>query len=192
MFDEILRQFEQKGLILKRGTLIDASFLQAAARPPAKPKKGEEASARLSADADARGGIGTKGVFGHLISPPLDGSGIGSALAVQIGSIAMLARPSTTARLTRGTCGLNQAARLNFPTLVNIILSLLLSVAQSVPAARMGRNYLTHATGDAINAVLAAVGFNFSLLLNWLRLLCAFLLAAISALLTQKHQSIAA
>lgn len=39
---------------------------------------------------------------------------------------------------------------------------------------RMGRNYLAGSNGDATNAVLAAVGFNFSLLLRWLaRLLCA-------------------
>ncbi len=43
---------------------------------------------------------------------------------------------------------------------------------------RMGRNHLVHRAGDAINAVLAAVGYNFRLLLNWLRLLlCAILLA---------------
>ena len=42
---------------------------------------------------------------------------------------------------------------------------------------RMGRNFLACAEGDANNAVLAAVGYNFSLLLNWLRLLCAFILA---------------
>ena len=37
---------------------------------------------------------------------------------------------------------------------------------------RMGRNYLGHSAGDAINAVLAAVGYNFRLLLKWLALLC--------------------
>jgi IS5 family transposase len=36
---------------------------------------------------------------------------------------------------------------------------------------RMGRNYLAHSTGDAINAVLAAVGYNFRRLIQWLRLL---------------------
>ncbi len=40
---------------------------------------------------------------------------------------------------------------------------------------RMGRNHLAHSTGDAINAVLAAVGYNFRLLLRWLALLCAFI-----------------
>src|SRR6187399_2349343 len=44
---------------------------------------------------------------------------------------------------------------------------------------RMGRNYLWYRQGDAINAVLAAVGYNFNLLLRWLRLL--LLLAAFTA-----------
>jgi hypothetical protein len=38
---------------------------------------------------------------------------------------------------------------------------------------RMGRNYLAHSTGDAINAVLATAGYNFRRLLRWLRLLCS-------------------
>src|SRR6266581_2971220 len=33
---------------------------------------------------------------------------------------------------------------------------------------RMGRNHLAHATGDASNAVLAAAGYNFRLLIRWL------------------------
>jgi IS5 family transposase len=36
---------------------------------------------------------------------------------------------------------------------------------------RMGRNYLKGRHGDRINAVLAAAGYNFSLLLRWLRTL---------------------
>ena len=46
---------------------------------------------------------------------------------------------------------------------------------------RMGRNYLAHSSGDAINAVLAAVGYNFRLLLRWLRLLLFRILTAIVA-----------
>jgi IS5 family transposase len=45
----------------------------------------------------------------------------------------------------------------------------------------MDRNYLFHSTGDAINAVLAAAGYNFRLLLNWLRLLLRLFLAALFA-----------
>jgi IS5 family transposase len=40
---------------------------------------------------------------------------------------------------------------------------------------RMDRNYLAGPQGDAINAVLAAAGYNFRLLLNWLRLLLSLI-----------------
>jgi len=46
---------------------------------------------------------------------------------------------------------------------------------------RMDRNYLAGTQGDAINAVLAAAGYNFRLLLNWLRLLLRLLLVALFA-----------
>ena len=42
---------------------------------------------------------------------------------------------------------------------------------------RMDRNYLAGSQGDAINAILAAAGYNFRLLLTWLRLLLRLLLA---------------
>src|SRR5215218_6563204 len=48
---------------------------------------------------------------------------------------------------------------------------------------RMGRNHLAHSAGDAINAALAAAGYNFRLLLRWLALLWAW----ITALLTLAH-----
>jgi IS5 family transposase len=37
IFDEIDRQLERRGLMIKEGTLIDASLIAAQARPPAKP-----------------------------------------------------------------------------------------------------------------------------------------------------------
>jgi IS5 family transposase len=43
---------------------------------------------------------------------------------------------------------------------------------------RMGRNYLAHHASDAVNAVLAAAGYNFHLLLKWLELLLSRFLAA--------------
>jgi transposase, IS5 family len=47
---------------------------------------------------------------------------------------------------------------------------------------RMDRNYLIGSHGDAENAVLAAVGYNFARLLGWLRqLLCALLSLLITA-----------
>ena len=45
----------------------------------------------------------------------------------------------------------------------------------------MGRNFLAHASGDVANANLAAAGYNSSLLLRWLRLLCALILAALAS-----------
>ena len=42
---------------------------------------------------------------------------------------------------------------------------------------RMERNYLAGTQGDAINAILAAAGYNFRLLLTWLRLLLPLMLA---------------
>ena len=46
---------------------------------------------------------------------------------------------------------------------------------------RMGRNYLAHQQGDAINAILAAAGYNFRLLLTWLRLFLRLLLTVLFA-----------
>ena len=43
---------------------------------------------------------------------------------------------------------------------------------------RMGCNQLAHRAGDAINAMLAAVGYNFHILLRWLSLLLRAILAA--------------
>src|SRR6266511_3817300 len=44
---------------------------------------------------------------------------------------------------------------------------------------RMGRNHLAHASGDAINAVLAAAGYNFRRLLAWLSFLLLSILIAL-------------
>jgi transposase, IS5 family len=43
---------------------------------------------------------------------------------------------------------------------------------------RMGRNYLAHRAGDAINPLLAAAGYNFRILIRWLRLFLFAILAA--------------
>ena len=53
---------------------------------------------------------------------------------------------------------------------------------------RMGRNYLAGEHGDAVNAILAAAGYNFSLLLRWFRQL----LWLLAALLGSRPKSIAA
>jgi IS5 family transposase len=41
----------------------------------------------------------------------------------------------------------------------------------------MGRSYLAHEQGDAINAILAAAGYNFRLLLTWLRIVSRLVLS---------------
>jgi transposase, IS5 family len=46
---------------------------------------------------------------------------------------------------------------------------------------RLGRNYLKGRDGDRINAVLAAAGYNFGLLLRWLERLLRALLAMLVA-----------
>jgi IS5 family transposase len=48
---------------------------------------------------------------------------------------------------------------------------------------RMGRSYLAHRAGDAVNAVLAAAGYNFSLLLRWLRRYLSAIFAALATAL---------
>lgn len=50
---------------------------------------------------------------------------------------------------------------------------------------RMGRNYLKGRNGDRINAVLAAAGYNFSLLLRWLAALLRALIAALALAVSQ-------
>jgi transposase, IS5 family len=51
----------------------------------------------------------------------------------------------------------------------------------------MDRNYLAGPQGDAINAVLAAAGYNFRLLLNWLRLLLCLIA---SLMLIRSHAAV--
>jgi transposase, IS5 family len=48
----------------------------------------------------------------------------------------------------------------------------------------MGRNYLAGTHGDPANAVLAAAGYNFRRLLEWLALLLSAILAALKTAAT--------
>ena len=66
VFAEIVRQLDAKGLIVKRGTLIDASLVPAAARPPRKTTGENADRSKSSPDPDARWGRkGRKSVFGY-------------------------------------------------------------------------------------------------------------------------------
>jgi transposase, IS5 family len=49
----------------------------------------------------------------------------------------------------------------------------------------MGRNYLAGAHGDGANAVLAAAGYNFRRLLEWLALLLSIILATLNPAASQ-------
>jgi transposase, IS5 family len=72
VFAEITRQLEAKGLIIKRGTLIDASLIAAAARPPRKGASEADAP-KPSGDQDARWGRkGNKTVFGYKVHIGVD------------------------------------------------------------------------------------------------------------------------
>ena len=55
---------------------------------------------------------------------------------------------------------------------------------------RMGRNYLAHSPGDAVNAILAAVGYNFRLLLNWIITILLALLELAFASHLRSNQSL--
>ena len=57
---------------------------------------------------------------------------------------------------------------------------------------RMDRNYLIGSAGDAINAVLAAAGYNFRRLLAWLKLFLRLLLAMFESQNPRSRSSIAA
>lgn len=74
IFAEINRQLEAKKLILKQGTLVDASLIPARANPPRRPRKdGEDTPSKPSADRDARWGRkGKKSVFGYKIHTGVD------------------------------------------------------------------------------------------------------------------------
>jgi IS5 family transposase len=54
---------------------------------------------------------------------------------------------------------------------------------------RLGRNHLLGAAGDAINALLVAAGHNLRLILNWLRLFIAWLMAALMSSSAQPDTS---
>ncbi len=56
----------------------------------------------------------------------------------------------------------------------------------------LGRNFLKGRLGDRINTVMTAVGYNFRLLLKWLRELLCKILLAIRAAIPPKSPAIQA
>jgi transposase, IS5 family len=86
LFAAVNAQLDAKGLIVRRGTLVDATFMASPARPPVKPKPAKEGTGesgaagggadkkgRPSADPDARWGRkGGKSVFGYKMHTGVD------------------------------------------------------------------------------------------------------------------------
>lgn len=83
LFVEINRQLEAKGLILKRGTVVDAALIESASRPLSDDKREEleaEPSSQIDTDADStqKGGTHWFGYKGHI------GVDVGSKLIRQV------------------------------------------------------------------------------------------------------------
>lgn len=71
LFVEITRQLESKGLILKRGTVVDASIIESAGRPLSDNDRealAQNSSAQIDTDADStqKGGTHYFGYKGHI------------------------------------------------------------------------------------------------------------------------------
>jgi len=83
LFEEVTGQLEAKGLILKRGTVVDASIIESAGRPLSDDKRREleaEPSAQIDTDADSvqKGGTHYFGYKAHI------GMDVGSKLIRQV------------------------------------------------------------------------------------------------------------
>jgi hypothetical protein len=70
---------------------------------------------------------------------------------------------------------------------VHALISDLLRSGDDTELRQAFASHLAHASGDATNAILAAAGYNFRLLLTWLRLLLLRLLVALTV--PARHQS---
>jgi IS5 family transposase len=71
IFDEIARQLEQKGLILKKGTIVDATIIESSNRPLSKQRREEltkQPSSQIDTDAQStyKGGNSYFGYKGHV------------------------------------------------------------------------------------------------------------------------------
>ena len=65
LFEEINRQIEARGLLVKKGTLIDATIIPAAAKPP-KGNDGALSDVDPQAGWTAKNGVSTYGYKGHI------------------------------------------------------------------------------------------------------------------------------
>jgi IS5 family transposase len=80
LFDALMAQLDEDGLVVREGTLLDATFVQSAARPPSAPPRGQpepedpfEAGKRSRVDQDALWGKkGGKALFGYKLHVAAD------------------------------------------------------------------------------------------------------------------------
>lgn len=94
LFREVTGQLEAKGLILKRGTVVDASIIESAGRPLSDDKRREleeQPSAQIDTDADStqKGGTHYFGYKGHI------GVDVGSKLIRRVSFTAASPHDST-------------------------------------------------------------------------------------------------
>jgi IS5 family transposase len=80
LFAEVARQLDERGYVLRKGTIIDATLIESAVRPPASGStpKGIESRSALDPDADwTRRGEGRRLFFGYKAHVAIDqGSGL--------------------------------------------------------------------------------------------------------------------
>ncbi len=80
LFEEVARQLDERGYVLRKGTIIDATLIESAVRPPASGStpKGIESRSALDQDADwTRRGEGRRLFFGYKAHVAIDqGSGL--------------------------------------------------------------------------------------------------------------------
>jgi IS5 family transposase len=80
LFEEVARQLDERGYVLRKGTIIDATLIESAVRPPpsGSTPKGIESRSALDAEADwTRRGEGRRLFFGYKAHVAIDqGSGL--------------------------------------------------------------------------------------------------------------------
>src|SRR3990167_1996466 len=71
IFEEINRQLSRQGLLIKKGTLVDATMVEAAVNPPTKKEK-EEGKEPTDQDAASWGVKGKTAVYGYKVHAATD------------------------------------------------------------------------------------------------------------------------
>jgi IS5 family transposase len=110
LFDSIVTQLESRHLVLRKGTIVDASIIESSNRPLSKKKRAELEEKRqedetsvtqidLDAHATAKGGKKYFGYKGHTRVPVSQGTFAGHFIAVYTGSKLIRRRAFTPANM---------------------------------------------------------------------------------------------